>query len=81
MLTVKVVGAGCPRCQELERMCLNTAAQLNLDADIQKITDVDKFAELGIVFTPALIINDKVFCSGKLPAPHTLKNWMLMNNI
>ncbi len=80
MITIKVLGMGCPRCNELERNCFNIAAELNFDADIQKITDMKTIAESGIIHTPALIINDKVYCQGKLPTLNTLKNWFLMNN-
>jgi small redox-active disulfide protein 2 len=80
MITIRVLGSGCPNCNELEKMCFNIAAECNLDADIQKITDIKKIAEMGIIHTPALVINEKVYCSGKLPTHHTLKNWILMNN-
>ncbi len=80
MLTIRVLGIGCPRCNELEKMCYNITAEFNLDADIQKITDLKKISELGVMHTPALIINDKIYCSGKIPTSHTLKNWILMNN-
>lgn len=81
MVTIRVLGTGCPRCNELEKMCFNIAAECNLDADIQKITDLKKIAELGVMQTPALIINNKIYCTGKVPVPHVLKKWFLMNNM
>jgi len=79
MLTIKVIGPGCERCKELERMCFNACAENNIDADIQKISDINKIAELGIISTPALIINEKLYLSGKMPTKHTLVNWIKQN--
>jgi small redox-active disulfide protein 2 len=79
MLTIKVIGPGCDRCKELERMCFNVCAENDIDADIQKISDIVKIASLGIISTPALIINDKLYVSGKLPTKHTLEHWIKEN--
>ena len=79
MLTIRVLGPGCPRCEELEKMCINYLAVENIDADLQKITDIKKIAEYGIMQTPALVINSKVYCSGKLPNKSTLAHWINEN--
>ena len=77
MLTIKVVGSGCPTCQKLEAMCKKVVEENHLDAKIEKITDVNEFVELGIFMTPGLILNDTVVSSGKLPTEAELKNWLL----
>jgi len=79
MLTVKVIGPGCPRCEELFKMCMNILAENDIAADLQKVTDLNTITELGIMHTPALIINDRVMVSGKLPTKSTLLNWIRMN--
>jgi small redox-active disulfide protein 2 len=79
MLTIRVLGMGCPRCNELERMTINFLAEENIDADFLKITDIKQFAEFGVMQTPALIINGKVFCKGKLPTKTTLAHWIRQN--
>jgi hypothetical protein len=55
---------------------MNAAAENELEADIQKITDRQKFTELGVWMTPALIINGKVLSQGKIPVKSTLENWL-----
>jgi hypothetical protein len=55
---------------------MNVAAENKLEADIQKITDRQKFTELGVWMTPALIINGKVLSQGKIPVKSTLENWL-----
>jgi small redox-active disulfide protein 2 len=64
MLTIRIVGPGCINCENLYQLCMNVAAENNLDADIQKITDKEKFADLGIWMTPGLIVNGKVLAKG-----------------
>lgn len=79
ILTIRVFGTGCLRCNELEKMCFNVCAENDIDADIQKITDINKIAETGIMVTPALVINGKLYAKGKLPVKSTLKHWITEN--
>lgn len=79
MLTIKVVGPGCVNCENLYELCMTIAAENELDADIQKITNREKFIELGIWMTPGLIVNNKVLSQGKIPTKSTLINWLKDN--
>ncbi len=76
MIEIKVLGTGCARCNELEKMCIDTAAENNIDANIIKVTDLKDIMSYGIMQTPGLVINGAVKLSGKLPAKSTLLNWM-----
>ncbi len=76
MLYIKIFGAGCPTCHKLEQMCREIISENNIEASIEKITDRVKFLDYGIAITPAIIINGKLLCSGKLPVKHTLEKWM-----
>ena len=79
MLEIKVLGTGCARCKELERMCFDVAAENNITADIQKVTDLKDIMSYGIMQTPGLVINGEVKLSGKLPTSSTLLQWMKEN--
>ena len=76
MLEIKVLGTGCARCKELERMCFDTAAENNITADIKKVTDLKEIMAYGIMQTPGLVINGVVKLSGKLPSKSTHLRWM-----
>ncbi|MCI0472693.1 MAG: thioredoxin family protein [Ignavibacteria bacterium] len=76
MTEIKVLGTGCSRCKELERMCYNVAAENNLDVNIQKVSDIKEIVSYGIMQTPGLVINGVVKISGKLPTKETLLHWM-----
>ena len=77
MLEIKVVGPGCMNCDRLAEMCREIVAEKTLAANIEKVTDITKFADLGIFMTPGLIINDRVTSSGKLPGKALLTKWLV----
>jgi small redox-active disulfide protein 2 len=77
MLNIKVVGPGCSNCQKLEELCKDIVKELAIEAEVEKITDIKKFANLGVMMTPGLIINGKVVLSGKLPTKATLVHWIM----
>jgi len=77
MLNIKVVGSGCPNCQKLAALCHEVIEENSISAEIEKVTDLNKFAELGILMTPGLLIDNKVVSSGKIPVKSTLTHWIL----
>ncbi|NIP28863.1 MAG: thioredoxin family protein [Phycisphaerae bacterium] len=76
MLQIKVVGPGCPNCQNLEKLCQEVIIENELEGHVEKVTDMSKFAELGVFMTPGLVVNGKVLSSGKIPTKHTLEHWL-----
>jgi small redox-active disulfide protein 2 len=76
MLNIKVVGTGCMNCEKLAEMCKEVIEENKIDAEIEKITDINNFADLGIMMTPGLLLNNKVVSSGKLPTKSTLAHWI-----
>jgi len=77
MLNIKVAGPGCPNCQKLEEMCMAAVKELDIEAKIEKVTDIKEMSSLGVAFTPGLIINGKIKSSGKLPTKSTLVHWIM----
>lgn len=76
MITIKVLGTGCTRCKDLERMCKDIVTENNLNAEIKKVTDLKEIMSYGIMQTPGLVINEVVKLSGKLPTKSTLLHWI-----
>lgn len=76
MITIKVVGSGCTNCQKLESLCSEVVSEQNLEAKIEKITNVNDFADLGVFKTPGLVVNDEVLSQGKIPTKGTLEHWL-----
>ncbi len=77
MLNIKVVGSGCPNCQRLEQLCRQVISEANIDAEIEKITDFNEFAALGIMMTPGLLINDQIMSNGRIPSKDQLGQWIV----
>jgi small redox-active disulfide protein 2 len=75
-MEIKILGKGCPRCEELERRIINALADLGVAANIQKIKDIKDIASYGVLSTPGLVINNKVKSSGRLPSPEEIKTWI-----
>ena len=75
-MDIRILGTGCPRCNELEKRTINALAELNIAADVQKIKDIKKITEYGVFATPGLIINNKVKSSGRLPSLQEIKSWI-----
>lgn len=77
MLTVKVLGSGCPNCQRLEteaRAALD-AAQPEIDYEIIKVTDYTDIIAYGVMSTPALVINEQVVSAGRIPKRDQIIEW------
>ena len=75
-MKIEVLGPGCPNCQKLEREVFNALSELNLDADVVKVTDIKEIATYGILMTPGLVVDGKVICSGRVPGKGEIKEWL-----
>lgn len=77
--TIKVYGSGCSNCKKLEQMCIDAAQELNINATVEKVNDLQEIMKTGIMSTPGLEINGKMISSGKLPTKSTLIHWIQEN--
>ncbi len=75
-MEIRILGPGCPRCGEVEKRTINALAELNVGADVQKVTDIKKIAEYKVFSTPGLVINGKVKSSGRIPSQEEIKRWI-----
>ena len=65
-MEIKVLGSGCAKCKTLEKVTKQAVEELNLDASVEKVEDLQQIMEFGVMFTPALVINGEVAFSGKV---------------
>ena len=72
-MEIKVLGTGCPNCKTLEKSVINTLAELNIDAKVEKVEDIVQIMSYGIMRTPGLVIDGKVVLSGRVPSTKELK--------
>ena len=79
-MEIKVLGTGCARCKSLERITRKAVEELDLDATVEKVEDIQKIMEYAVMRTPALVINEKVVMSGQVPKVAQVKD-LLTNNM
>jgi small redox-active disulfide protein 2 len=64
---IKVLGPGCANCKNLERVTREAVAALGIDATIEKVEDYPTIVEYGVMSTPALVVDERVVVSGRVP--------------
>ena len=77
MVTIKILGSGCANCKKLEAVAREAAAQTKLEAEFIKVTDMKEILAHDVMSTPALVINDKLVSSGRIPATADVIGWLL----
>lgn len=65
-MKIQILGSGCPSCQALEANAKAAAAKAGLDAQVEKVTDADEITDMGVMITPALVVDGEVKKSGKV---------------
>ncbi|HPR39801.1 MAG TPA: thioredoxin family protein [Oscillospiraceae bacterium] len=64
--SVKILGSGCPKCNQLEAATKAALEQLGMDSAIDHVTDFSQIAAYGVMSTPALVVDGKVVSYGKV---------------
>lgn len=72
-MEIKVLGTGCPKCKALEQATQNAINELGVQATITKVEDIVDIMNYGVMRTPALVINEKVVLTGRVPDAKELK--------
>ncbi|MFH1803287.1 MAG: thioredoxin family protein [Pseudomonadota bacterium] len=68
-----IYGSGCAKCQTLAKNAEAAAQALDLDYDLEKITDTNAIIDAGIMRTPALAINEEIVVEGKVATPDEIR--------
>ncbi len=79
-MDIKILGTGCANCKSLERAARKAVEELELNATIEKVEDIQKIMEYGVLRTPGLVIDGKVVLTGKVPKLSDLKEILTLNH-
>ena len=78
-MEIKVLGTGCAKCKSLEKLTNEVITESGIAATVEKVEDIYKIMQFGVMSTPALVINQKVVLSGRLPSATELMEIILKN--
>jgi small redox-active disulfide protein 2 len=73
MKTLQILGTGCAKCNQLTAAVKQAADEAGIEYQLEKITDFLRFADFGVMITPALVVDGQVKVSGKVPPIEELK--------
>lgn len=76
MTKIQILGSGCDKCRKLAGNAKLAAERLNLPFEIEKIEDTNQITAFGVMMTPALAVNGKVVCSGKVLTPDEITGFL-----
>lgn len=68
-MDIKILGSGCTNCTNLELNTRTALERLGISVEIEKVTDPAEIVAWGVMSTPALVIDDDVVVSGRVPSP------------
>jgi len=83
MLTIKVLGPGCRNCQVLAEKAAEALEALaatqpeNYEGTVVKVTDKQDIMKYPILYTPGLVINEKLVSAGRIPTTDEIKDWLV----
>jgi small redox-active disulfide protein 2 len=75
MMEIKVLGPGCKKCNQTEKVVREAVAEAGVEADVEKVTNMMKIAGYGVFGTPAVVVDGEVKSMGKVPSKEEVKAW------
>jgi small redox-active disulfide protein 2 len=76
MLTIKILGSGCANCKRLEQIVRKVVENHEIEAEIIKVTNFQEITSYPILSTPALVLDEKVLSSGRIPSEIEITTWL-----
>ena len=75
-MEIKVLGPGCPKCQQTEKNVKEAVSESSVAANVEKVTDTMEIAKHGVFGTPAVVVDGEVKSVGKIPTKDEIKGWI-----
>lgn len=75
-MLIQVLGTGCHKCKELEKLVKAAVAEAGVAATVEKVTDIKQIAALGVFATPGLIVDGAIKATGGIPAKKDILAWI-----
>ncbi len=75
-MEIKVLGPGCPKCGQTEKIVKEVVAEVGVEATVEKVTDIMKIMTFGVISTPAVVVDGQVMSVGKVPKKEEILAWI-----
>lgn len=75
-MEIKILGPGCPRCAQVEKLVKEAVTQAGVAANIEKVSDFKQIASYGVFGTPAVVVDGVVKSVGKIPKKEEIQSWL-----
>jgi len=75
-MEIKILGGGCPNCERLEAVTRSVVEALGIDATFTKVKAMPEIMAYDVMSTPALVVNEKVLSSGRIPSKDEIRGWL-----
>ena len=75
-MKIQVCGPGCANCAKTEKVVQEAVAEAGVEATVVKVSDFAEMAKLGVLSTPAIVVDGQVKCVGKVPAKSDVLAWI-----
>ena len=75
-IKVQVLGVGCSRCKTLEEKVRQLITKHQLNAEVEKVSDLQEIMKYGVMTTPGLVIDGVLKSYGTIPRDDQLLAWM-----
>jgi len=75
-MKIKVLGPGCPKCSEAEKNVRTALQESGVEASVEKVSDFQEIAKMGVFSTPAVVIDGQIKCVGSVPDKNEILKWL-----
>jgi len=76
MKQIKVLGSGCSKCIKTAEIIARVAAEKGVEVDVIKETNPEAIMGYGVMSTPAVVIDEQVVHSGRIPTQEEIRGWL-----
>lgn len=75
-MLIKILGPGCAKCHRLEQLTREVATESGIEANFENVTQIEQIMAYPILTTPALVIDQEVKVSGRIPSKDEIRGWL-----
>ncbi|MGB2727310.1 MAG: thioredoxin family protein [Halobacteriota archaeon] len=75
-LKIEVLGPGCPKCRATKKLVEEVIRDLQVNAEVVEVSDIDEIIDRGVMVTPAVFVDDELKSTGKVPLKEEIERWI-----